>query len=81
MLQVHPVRTEKELNEDILRITLLIQDKYPELSKFIGEMPVTVPNANDTESTIKNLESYYHSLNSLLSNYNTSHAEGLKLNV
>ena len=81
MLRIHPAKTEKELNADILRITLLIQDKYPELSKFIGEMPVTIPNANGTESIIKNLESYYHSLNSLLSNYNTSHAEGQKLNV
>ena len=41
------MKTEKQLNADILKITLLIQEKYPELSKYITEMPVSNP---DTES-------------------------------
>ena len=43
------MKNEKELNEDILKITMLIQEKYPELSKFITEMPVTVPNIETPE--------------------------------
>jgi hypothetical protein len=41
-----------ELNEDILKITQLNNDKYPELSKFIEEMPVTIPNKNTPEVNV-----------------------------
>ena len=73
MLLVYPIKTEKELNSDILNITMLIQEKYPELSKYIGEMPMTMSESTDPKEIITNLQNYYHSLNSLLTNYNTSH--------
>ena len=38
------MKTEAELNADILKVTMTIKDEYPELSKYISEMPVTVPN-------------------------------------
>ena len=37
------MKTEKELNADILKKTLMIQEKFPELSKYIEEMPITIP--------------------------------------
>ena len=51
------MKTEKELNNDILKITLTIQEKFPELSKYIAEMPVTIPDIDDPENntTAKNL--------------------------
>ena len=60
---------EKELNSKILKLTLKINDQYPELSKYLEEMPVTVPVDNKPEITLKNLSAYYESLNVLLNKY------------
>jgi 3-oxoadipate enol-lactonase len=62
-------KTEKDLNSKILKVTMTIKDHYPELSKYIEEMPVTVPSDNDPEITLKHLSAYYESLNSLLDKY------------
>ena len=63
------MKNEKELNEDILKITMLIQEKYPELSKFITEMPVTVPNIETSEINNQHLSNYYDSLKTLVDKY------------
>jgi hypothetical protein len=60
---------EKELNAKILKITMTIKDHYPELSKYLDEMPVTVPSEKDPEITLNHLQTYYESLNSLLNKY------------
>lgn len=60
---------EKDLNAKILKITMTIKDHYPELSKYLDEMPVTVPSEKDPEITLNNLQTYYESLNSLLNKY------------
>ena len=46
---------EKEINLRILKITTIIQEKYPELSEYLGEMPVTIPVTKSPEINIKNL--------------------------
>jgi len=61
--------TEKELNANILEVTMKIRDHYPELSKYLDEMPVTVPSEKDPEITLNHLQTYYESLNSLLNKY------------
>jgi hypothetical protein len=63
------METEKELNKKILNITMLIQDHYPELTKYIEEMPVTIPDENRPDITLKNLTAYYDSLKSVLTTY------------
>jgi len=63
------MKTEKELNADILKITLTIQAKYPELSKYITEMPVTIPNKETPEINSTHLKNYYDSLVSLIEGY------------
>ena len=65
--------TEKELNAKILKITMTIKDKYPELSKYIEEMPVTIPDEKHPEITPNNLKTYYDSLNSVLNKYILEH--------
>ncbi|OYU95509.1 MAG: hypothetical protein CFE21_10215 [Bacteroidetes bacterium B1(2017)] len=67
------MKTEKKLNEDILKITLLIQDKYPELSKYITEFPVTIPDEKHPEISIKNLGDYYDTLRTILKTYAPTH--------
>lgn len=63
----------KDLNTKIMGITLTINDHYPELSEFLGEMPATIPNENDPEMTLSHLLDYYESLNSILNNYKPEH--------
>lgn len=60
---------ERELNSEILRVTLMIHTEYPELSKFIEEMPVTIPNVEQPEINISILSDYLDSLNSLIFHY------------
>jgi len=60
---------EKDLNSKILKITMRIKEHYPELSKYLEEMPTTVPSGNEPGITLKHLKAYYESLNSLLNKY------------
>ena len=62
-------KTENDLNSKILKVTMTIKDHYPELSKYLDEMPMTVPSEKDPEITLKHLQTYYESLNSLLNKY------------
>ena len=61
------------MNSKILKITMTIMDQYPELSKYIEEMPVTIPNENNPEITQSNLKLYYESLSLMLNKYKTEH--------
>lgn len=63
------MKTVETLNADILRITLTIQSRFPELSKYIAEMPVTIPDEKHPDINVAALEDYYESLNMLLKNY------------
>ncbi|MFV5692132.1 hypothetical protein ACM55K_08925 [Flavobacterium sp. LT1R49] len=67
------METEKELNDAILKLTLKIRNEYPELSKYLIEMPVTIPDNNSPEINIKILKDYYESLNSILKKYAPNH--------
>lgn len=69
---------EKELNSKIMQITLKINDQYPELSEYLNEMPVTIPDEKNPEITIKNLQAYYESLNSILNKYKLEHPDNKK---
>jgi len=73
------MESEKGLNLKILDITMTIQEKYPELSKYLEEMPVTIPYIKSPKINIRTLSSYYDSLTSLLENYVQQHTpEGTK---
>jgi len=60
-----------ELYAEILKTTMTIQEKYPELAEKLSEMPVTIPGVKDPEVDINDLISYYESLRSLLENYDS----------
>lgn len=67
------MKTEKELNNDILEITMKIKEQFPELSKYVIEMPVTIPNTDNPEINSKALRDYYDSLEILLKDYIENH--------
>jgi len=60
---------EKELNAKILEVTMKIKDHYPELSKYLDEIPITIPSEKDPEITLNHLKEYYESLSSILNKY------------
>lgn len=62
-----------QLEQSIIKITTTIKQEYPELSKFIIEMPDN--NSESEEVTIKSLEEYYNSLEELLNKYAKTHSE------
>lgn len=63
------MKTIEDWNSKILTITLKIKDQYPELSKYLEEMPITIPDKKYPIITSKILQDYYNSLTSLLDNY------------
>ena len=65
---------ENEWNKKIMDITMRIKDQYPELSKYLTEMPVTIPDETDPHIQLKNLKQYYDSLNVVLEKYILEHA-------
>ena len=67
------MKSEKELNAKILEITLLIQTKYPELSKYLSEMPNTIPIEENPAINVENLQNYYNSLDQFLKKYILEH--------
>ena len=64
---------ENEWNKKIMEITMRIKDQYPELSKYLTEMQVTIPDEKDPEIHLNNLKQYYDSLNELLGKYILEH--------
>ena len=69
------MKTQDEISGDILKITMLIQEKYPELSKYISEMPVTIPNDERPHINAQILQDYFESLDDLVKKYVQSHAQ------
>ena len=67
------MKTETELNENILKITMTIRNEFPELMKFLNEMPVTIPDEKRPEINNKILQEYYDSLLDLLRKYAPNH--------
>ena len=67
------MNTEEQWNKAILDMTLKINAEFPELSKYISEMPVTIPDSADPQINIKNLKEYHNSLETLLKKYTNNH--------
>ena len=65
---------ERDLKLKIIQVTREIKDHYPELMKYLVEIPVAIPKDQIVEITLKSLKSYYDSLNSILNDYITEQA-------
>lgn len=67
------MKTQTQLNENILKITMTIRNEFPELMKYLNEMPDTIPNEESPEISIKILQEYYESLETMLRKYAPNH--------
>ena len=63
------MESETELNAKIMAITMQIQNEFPELSKYLNEMPVTIPTEENPEINTAILNNYYESLLRMLTTY------------
>lgn len=63
------MESEKELNEKIVIITMKIQNEFPELSKYLNELTVTIPIENSPAINERVLKEYHDSLVKLLTTY------------
>lgn len=63
------MENEQKMNKKILKITLKIKVQFPELSKYILELPITIPIKENPKINCKILKDYYNSLDDLLKNY------------
>lgn len=68
------MKTETEINENILKITMTIRNEFPELMKYLNEMPVTIPAEKSPEINNIILQEYYNSLETLLRKYAPNHS-------
>ena len=71
--EISIMETEKEINDKIMKITMVIQENYPELSKYLNEMPVTIPIDSNPEVNVQALSKYYETLLTLFRNYVAEH--------
>jgi hypothetical protein len=72
-----PATDSKTMNQSaqmILQTTMLIQLEYPELSKFLEEMPVTIPDMKEPVMSPQILSDYNDSLTILLASYASLHS-------
>ncbi len=67
------MKTEREIDTAILELTMEIKKQFPELSKYLMEMPVTIPNVENPEINRKALQDYHDSLKILLKDYIENH--------
>lgn len=60
----------QELLRKITAKTREIEDHYPELQKYLDELPITLPkDKNETPIEKSSLTAYLNSLQSLIDNY------------
>ncbi len=69
MHSLHPVSMKDDFSGDILRTTLLIHQTHPELSKYLDEMTVTLPDVSNPVISNQVLMEYSETLHTLLNSY------------
>ncbi len=67
------MESQNDLNDNIRLTTLKIQEEYPELIKYLNEIPRNYLSNADKGINNKELKGYLDSLNNLLETYSKEH--------
>ena len=59
-LSIDLMKTKETIQADILSLTMKIENEFPELSKYIAEMPHKIPHMDTVQIGTKNFEDYYN---------------------
>lgn len=65
------MHTEEELNEKIMKLTMVIEENYPELTKYLSEIPIANLTESNPEISRQELSKYYDTLVSWFRGYVT----------
>lgn len=65
------MKLSQSVLSEITQVIRDIEDNYPELQKYLNERPMTLPDENDSDAKVDNIElkAYLSSLNNLVSKY------------
>ncbi len=63
----------RKLLTDITNLTTTIETNYPELYKFLGESPLTIPSTDHPNINIVIMQDYLESLKQLLKHHLETH--------
>lgn len=69
------MKKEQELSQAILNMTMFIKSRYPELTKYLNEMPIKIVYSPGSEYSRSALKDYYSSLEALLERYKITHTD------
>ena len=72
------MKSKKELTENISKLTTTIHLEFPELMKYLNEMPETIPYVAHPEISAKILQDYFNTLENLLLEYAPNHKHFIK---
>lgn len=75
------MKTKAELEQDIIKITMKIHQEFPELSKYISEMPENDAGIDAGDMGRKNFKEYYNSLEDVVSEYSKAHKTKEEINA
>ncbi len=67
------MESQNDLNNNIRLTTLKIQEEYPELIKYMNEIPRNFLSSTEKGVNNKELKGYLDSLNNLLETYSKEH--------
>lgn len=67
------MQSQNDLNDNIRLTTLKIQEEYPELIKYMNEIPRGFLSSTEKGVNNKELKGYLDSLNNLLETYAKEH--------
>mgnify|MGYP000088389590 FL=1 len=65
----------QKLPQEINELTVRIEQKYPELYRYLDENPITIPVDDEAKPTHKSFADYLESLKSILEKYMESHSK------
>ncbi|WP_296705050.1 hypothetical protein [Algoriphagus sp.] len=69
------MKTKKQLEQDIINITLKIHTEFPELTKYISEIPEQDYDPSTGQMSAWKFKEYYNSLAEIVKEYSKSHKE------
>ena len=67
------MKTKADLEQDIIDIIMTIHTSFPELTKYLSEIPDIDCGLTEKELNTKSLKEYYNSLNQIVSEYAKTH--------
>jgi hypothetical protein len=67
------MKTKAELEKEILTITMKMHSEYPELSKYINEIPIDTTTGKGDLVNTQNLRQYLNSLQEIMLEYAKTH--------